>query len=122
MNIIKLDVEQHIQFSRPDPSANPRATIQITNTNPEQNAAFKFRTTAPKLFVVKPIHGIVQPSRTVAIDIQLNVENIQNLKEFTKSKIMVMATSTELQSSEGFKLQKFWEDRGKIKDPNVIQQ
>ena len=65
MNFINLNVQGSIKFERQDPSQNPRSIIEITNPSPTNNVSFKFRTTAPKLFVVKPVHGIVQPNRTV---------------------------------------------------------
>ena len=39
-----------------------------------------------------------------------------------KHKFMVQATTTELQSSENFKLQKFWEEKTAIKDKKSMQQ
>ena len=121
MNIIVLNVDNLIKFEDKGQSTATKAVVEITNTNSEQNATFKFRTTAPKLFVVKPIHGIIQPGRTVNIDIHLQKENITTIQEFLKSRIMVMATVCELSTSENFKLQKFWEEKAKIKDKNVLQ-
>ena len=48
---------------------------------------------------------------------------IQTLADVYKNKFMVQATSTELQSSENFKLQTFWEEQAQFKsDKTKLQQ
>jgi hypothetical protein len=49
----------------------PKATLDIRNLNETSNTAYKIKTTAPRLFVVKPIQGIIAPGRTISVDIQL---------------------------------------------------
>jgi hypothetical protein len=50
-------------------SDGPKAFLDLTNSQTESNLAYKIKTTAPKLFVVKPIQGILAPGRTVKIEI-----------------------------------------------------
>ena len=94
----------------------PRATLDIQNIDTEQNIAYKIKTTAPKLFVVKPIQGIITPGRNIQIEIQLQMKELQNLQEIFKNKFMIQATPVELQTSESYKLAKFWEQKVASKD------
>lgn len=58
-----------LHFSKADDGQLPKATLEITNNQTSSNAAYKIKTTAPRLFVVKPIQGIIAPGRTIAVDI-----------------------------------------------------
>ena len=44
-----------IDFQTPTDGSMPKATLDIKNTQANSNIAYKVKTTAPKLFVVKPI-------------------------------------------------------------------
>ena len=48
--------------------------------------------------------------------------NLKNISELFKNKFMVQATKTELQSSENFKLQGFWDEKATSGDKASIQQ
>jgi len=52
---MSLDKSISIDFIQPSDGSSPRATLDITNTQSDTNIAYKIKTTAPKLFVVKPI-------------------------------------------------------------------
>lgn len=108
-----------LHFSKGDDGQLPKASLEITN-NSNQNAAYKIKTTAPRLFVVKPIQGIIAPGRTIAVDIQLQVVQMKSIADVIKHKFMVQATPTELQSSENYKLSQFWEAKGA--DKSNLQQ
>ena len=69
-DIISLNHTQNLVFNTKDGNS-PKATLEITNKSESQNTAYKIKTTAPKLFVVKPIQGIIAPGRTVAVEIHI---------------------------------------------------
>lgn len=114
-NSIQLD------FTSQSDGSSPKATLDITNTQNDSNVAYKIKTTAPKLFVVKPIQGILGPGRTVQIEIQLQMKELSSNNEITKHKFMVMGTPTDLQCSESFNLGKFWEQKTASKDKSNMQ-
>lgn len=66
---MSVNPQNQLTFQKGDDGLLPKATLEITNLQPSQNAAYKIKTTAPKLFVVKPIQGIIAPGRTIAVDI-----------------------------------------------------
>jgi len=68
-DIITLNQSQFLAFNTLN--GTPKATLEITNKSENQNTAYKIKTTAPKLFVVKPIQGIIAPGRTVAVEIHI---------------------------------------------------
>ena len=97
MDIISLNHTATLDFASPDgEGSTPKAQLEITNKSSSQNAAFKIKTTAPKLFKVMPIQGIIAPGRTVSVEIMLQPGQIQTLADVYKNKFMVQATSTEL--------------------------
>ena len=54
--IVSVNPTSSLVFSKPDADGGqlPKATQEITNVS-QQNVAYKIKTTAPRLFVVKPI-------------------------------------------------------------------
>ena len=44
-----------MEFTSTTDGSIPKATLDITNLQNDSNIAYKIKTTAPKLFVVKPI-------------------------------------------------------------------
>ena len=53
---IKISENTAINFGTADSNGEtPKATLDITNAQANDNVAYKIKTTAPKLFVVKPI-------------------------------------------------------------------
>lgn len=119
-NIVQISPTGSLHFTKSEDGQLPKATLEISNTQQTQNAAYKIKTTAPRLFVVKPIQGIIAPGRTIAVDIQLQVVQMKSIGDVIKHKFMVQATPTELQSSENFKLSQFWESKGQ--DKSNLQQ
>ena len=53
-NLISLSQDKALLFKKQD-GAQPQAILDITNKREDSNIAYKIKTTAPKLFVVKPI-------------------------------------------------------------------
>ena len=54
---IKLNLPPNnvMALARVDPGGACRYLLEITNMRSDSNMAFKIKTTAPKIFVVKPI-------------------------------------------------------------------
>ena len=72
MDIISLNATTTLDFTQADgEGSTPKATLEMTNKSTTENAAFKIKTTAPKLFKVMPIQGIIAPGRTVSVEIML---------------------------------------------------
>ena len=114
--LISLNQEGTLKFMKLDEATAPKATLMVTNNSQEQNTAYKIKTTAPKLFVVKPIQGIIAPGRSVQVEIQIQAGQITTFADLFKNKFMVQASATDLQSSENFKLSKFWDEKNAMKD------
>lgn len=55
MDIVSINPHDFLKFVKSDAGPAPTATMEITNKSKTSNAAYKIKTTAPKLFVVKPI-------------------------------------------------------------------
>ena len=66
--------------------SSPTAVLDITNKSESQNTAYKIKTTAPKLFVVKPIQGIIAPGRTVSVEIHIQESQVKSEDMITKNK------------------------------------
>ena len=100
-----------------------KATLDISSILAEKkNVAFKIKTTAPKLFVVKPIQGIVAPGSTCTVEVQLQSNNFTSIGDVVKNKFMVQATPCDIQATEQFQLPRFWEEMSSVKDKNILQQ
>ena len=84
-DIISLNQPQFLQFNSVDGSP-PTAVLDITNKSENQNTAYKIKTTAPKLFVVKPIQGIIAPGRTVSVEIHIQEAQVKSEDMITKNK------------------------------------
>ena len=65
MQAIKINPSTILSFSK------GKAYLDITSTKSDTNVAYKIKTTAPKLFVVKPIQGIVMPNATQKVEVSL---------------------------------------------------
>lgn len=83
-----------------------KTMLQITNITEKSNLAYKVKTTNPKYYVVKPNQGIVEPSKTVTIDITLLLSSEENVRDH---KFLVLAGETPLSVSETFNLGIFWD-------------
>ena len=55
MDIVSINPNDCLKFVKSDSVLAPTATMEIINKSTTTNAAYKIKTTAPKLFVVKPI-------------------------------------------------------------------
>mgnify|MGYP000876606795 CR=1 FL=1 len=53
-NLITLSQDKALQFKKQE-GGQPQAILDISNQLSDRNIAYKIKTTAPKLFVVKPI-------------------------------------------------------------------
>ena len=58
----------------------------------------------------------------MTVDIQLHIAQINSLPEVFKNRFMILATPTDLQVSENFRLQKLWEDKAASRDKSNQQQ
>jgi hypothetical protein len=68
MEVIKVN-SSVLNFEKDEEGKPPKANFEITNLSDSGNIAFKIKTTSPKLFVVKPIQGILAPSRSINVEI-----------------------------------------------------
>jgi len=85
MDIISLSQTSVLNFVTIDGSS-PKAILEITNKSADQKSAYKIKTTAPKLFVVKPIQGIIGPGRTVSVEIHIQESQAKSDAEILKNK------------------------------------
>lgn len=84
-----LSNSTQLEFTPQDDGSSPKAMLEISNVQQTQNLAYKIKTTAPKLFVVKPIQGILAAGRTVQIEIQLQLKELTSVGDAQKHKFMV---------------------------------
>ena len=119
--LIKLNFEGVIKFSRSAESNMVKSVLEISNTT-TTNLAYKIKTTAPKKFMVKPISGILGAQRTIPVEIQIAPDAADEGASLLKNRFMIIASQTELQSSENFKLTQFWEEKEKSGDKSQMQQ
>mmetsp|Transcript_1045 Transcript_1045/g.1917 ORF Transcript_1045/g.1917 Transcript_1045/m.1917 type:complete len:109 (-) Transcript_1045:569-895(-) len=95
-----------------------KSTLLLSN-NQDQNIAYKIKTTAPKKFMVKPINGVLGPNRQISIDVQVAQEATGDTQDLLKNRFLIQSALTDLQTSEGFKIPKFWEDIDGSKDKKM---
>ena len=69
MNVLKFNIDGPLVFQNTQP--NLKAAVELTNSHAQENVAFKVRTTDQKMFIVKPVIGIIQPGKTMTVDINL---------------------------------------------------
>ena len=117
---LQFSQEGVMKFSKGDGKPLYNSILEITNTH-DQNVAYKIQTTTPKKFMVKPSAGIVAPNRTIIVEIQIASDAIEDMESLLKNRFLVMGTPTELQSSENYKLTKFWQDSDAQKDKKKQQ-
>jgi len=71
------------------PPLNRKITVRIQLKNITDNfAIFKFKTTAPKRYLVKPKDGIISPLETEIIEILL-IESLDEVPKESKDKLLV---------------------------------
>ena len=120
-DLISVNHTGSLKFTKENALDTPKAQLIISNKSTD-NVAYKIKTTQPKFFVVKPIQGIIHPGREMTVDIQLHIAQINSLPEVFKNRFMILATPTDLQVSENFRLQKLWEDKNASRDKSNQQQ
>ena len=76
--------------------SNQKAQMELKNLSSDKNVTYKIKTTAPKLFVVKPIQGIITPSSTVTVEVQLQGTSLSSISDVCRHKFKVEATPTDL--------------------------
>ena len=81
-----LSNTQTLDFKEKEDGASRQALLDISNPQTESNIAYKIKTTAPKLFVVKPIQGIIAPGRTVSVEIHIQESQVKSEDMITKNK------------------------------------
>jgi hypothetical protein len=64
-----------------------KSIVEIKNTY-SKNIAYKIKTTAPKVFVVKPISGVIPPGMIIACKVQSLVTK-QSDRDICKNKFMI---------------------------------
>ena len=75
-----------------------KAIVEFKNIY-SKNVAYKIKTTAPKVFVVKPISGVIPPGMIVACKVQSLVTK-QTDKEICKNKFMIQTAETDLKPAD----------------------
>ena len=80
MDIISLNPNVELKFyaSKEGHNSMPYAILEITNKSSTYNAAFKVKTTAPKLFVVQIVKGIIAPKKTLSVKINQKLDSDLN--------------------------------------------
>ncbi|CAO3639477.1 unnamed protein product [Mucor hiemalis] len=101
---INLNLENTISFERPL-TRIVKQSIKIQNTN-STPVAFKVKTTAPKLYCVRPNSDIIPPGKTADVQIMLQAfkeEPALDLK--CKDKFLILSAVV---NDENVHLQEFW--------------
>mmetsp|Transcript_37677 Transcript_37677/g.45845 ORF Transcript_37677/g.45845 Transcript_37677/m.45845 type:complete len:117 (+) Transcript_37677:89-439(+) len=91
---VALDPPQVITFV----TGENMGHLEIANTSPTKNIAFKIRTTQPLCYVVKPNAGIIEAMGKIKAEINF-VPN-EAVKNADQSKFQVQFAYTELKSTE----------------------
>ena len=61
---VEFSTSDRITLTRYEYGGPCRAIFEITNVHATHNVAFKVKSTAPKIFVVKPTTGIIVPGKS----------------------------------------------------------
>ncbi|KAI1793244.1 PapD-like protein [Ganoderma leucocontextum] len=107
---VSLNPSSVLGFNRPFTQSVKR-TLQITNNN-ANSVAFKVKTTAPKLYCVRPNSGRVEPGETVEVAVMLQAMK-EDLPMNTKCKDKFLIQSTVITpDKESMSLQDIWNVEG----------
>ncbi|CDO75424.1 hypothetical protein BN946_scf184916.g8 [Trametes cinnabarina] len=107
---VSLNPSSVLGFNRPFTQSVKR-TLQITNHN-AQPVAFKVKTTAPKLYCVRPNSGRVEPGETVEVAVMLQAMK-EDLPPNAKCKDKFLIQSTIITpEKESLPLQDIWNVEG----------
>lgn len=96
MDLVTINPNDFLKFVKSDSGTLPTAKMEIINKSSTTNAAYKVKTTAPNLFVVKPIQGIIAPNRSMVVEVFLQTTKITSVADVIKHKFMIQATPTEI--------------------------
>ena len=100
--------ENALVMTRYEIGGAAKTLLEIKNTHESENIAFKIKTTAPKLFVVKPIQGVIPPGMSVACKVSLIFTSTPD-RDAEKNKFMIQSAFTDLKQDETQLIQGFWE-------------
>ncbi|KAI0688876.1 PapD-like protein [Earliella scabrosa] len=107
---VSLNPSSVLGFNRPFTQSVKRS-LQITNNN-AQPVAFKVKTTAPKLYCVRPNSGRVEPGETVEVAVMLQAMK-EDLPTNAKCKDKFLIQSTTITpEKESMSLQDMWNVEG----------
>ncbi|EPT05097.1 hypothetical protein FOMPIDRAFT_1155708 [Fomitopsis schrenkii] len=105
---VALTPSNYLGFNRPLTQHVKRA-LAITNNN-AQPVAFKVKTTAPKLYCVRPNSGRVEPGETVEVQVMLQaMKEDPPLNHKCKDKFLIQSTIITPEK-ETMPLQDLWSD------------
>ncbi|KAF8598460.1 PapD-like protein [Ceratobasidium sp. AG-I] len=116
---VQLNPSNQLSFNRP---LHPivRSTLTVTNYN-SQPIAFKVKTTAPKLYSVRPNAGTISPGQSVDINVRLQAMREPPLSFKCKDKFLVQSMiigPNQLSKS----VSDIWAFDGNPKDVQIHQQ
>jgi hypothetical protein len=117
---VQLNPSNQLGFNRPLTQV-VRRTLTVTNHNP-QPIAFKVKTTAPKLYCVRPNSGVIEPGDSVDVQVLLQaMREDPPLSHKCKDKFLVqsMILSPDRLSKSAHDMWVFDEDE---KPPQIHQQ
>lgn len=101
---INLDLDNNISFERPL-TRIVKQSIKITNNNATP-VAFKVKTTAPKLYCVRPNSDIIPPGKTADVQIMLQAfKEEPALDVKCRDKFLILSAVV---NDENVDLQEFW--------------
>ncbi|EMD39894.1 hypothetical protein CERSUDRAFT_112147 [Gelatoporia subvermispora B] len=105
---VSLNPGSALGFNRPL-TQHVKRTLAITNPN-AQPIAFKVKTTAPKLYCVRPNSGRVEPGETVEVQVMLQaMKEEPPLNAKCKDKFLIQSTPISPEK-ETMSLQDIWND------------
>ncbi|KAI8883909.1 PapD-like protein [Backusella circina FSU 941] len=103
---VELDIDNVIEFERPL-TRIVKKTVTITNPNSEP-LAFKVKTTAPKLYCVRPNSEIIQPHQSLEVQIILQALKKEPEPGFRcKDKFLILSILVD-EKLEGLGLTDLW--------------
>ncbi|KAH9912679.1 PapD-like protein [Epithele typhae] len=108
---VSLNPSSVLGFNRAPFTQSVKRALQITNNN-TQPVAFKVKTTAPKLYCVRPNSGRVEPGETVEVAVMLQAMK-EDLPTNAKCKDKFLIQSTVISpDKEAMSLQEMWNVEG----------
>ena len=116
---------EHVLVTRTEIGGGAKGYLGLENVHKSSKVAYKVKTTAPNLFAVKPIMGVIEVDETVEVKVQLYATQAKD-EDAMKNKFMIQAAKI---GDAPMDMAVFWEDmkvrkaeiRSKIMKVNIVE-